>query len=84
MLYEVITVILFECDTPGKSFPRNITDPEQVRELCTSLQHISDTPLIIAVDAEGGMINRLKPKYGFIEIPSHQQLGRISSPETIV
>jgi len=75
-------VILFDRDTPGKSFPRNITDPEQVRELCTSLQHISDTPLIIAVDAEGGMINRLKPKYGFIEIPSHQQLGRINSPET--
>jgi len=75
-------VILFDRDTPGKSFPRNITDPEQVRELCAALQHISDTPLIIAVDAEGGRINRLKPKYGFIEVPSHEQLGRINSPET--
>jgi len=75
-------VIFFDRDAPGKSFPRNITDPEQVRELCAALQHISDTPLIIAVDAEGGMINRLKPNYGFIEVPSHQQLGRVSTPAT--
>jgi beta-N-acetylhexosaminidase len=30
----------------------------------------------VAVDAEGGLINRLKQRYGFIPIPSHQELGK--------
>jgi beta-N-acetylhexosaminidase len=68
-------VVLFDYDNPSKSFPRNITSPAQTKQLITDLQSFSSTPLFIAVDAEGGLVNRLKAKYGFIDIPSAQTLG---------
>lgn len=68
-------LILFDYDLPSKSFPRNILNPEQTKNLIKNLKSFSSTPLLIAVDAEGGLINRLKEKYGFISVPSHQQLG---------
>ena len=68
-------VILFDFDAPSKSFPRNILNPEQTKTLIKNLKEFSSASLMIAVDAEGGLINRLKEKYGFIHIPSHQELG---------
>ncbi|MFA5362947.1 MAG: beta-N-acetylhexosaminidase [Candidatus Omnitrophota bacterium] len=68
-------VVLFDIDGPTKSFPRNITGAEQVKELIKSLKKFSSTPLMVAVDAEGGNVNRLKPKYGFIPVPGHRELG---------
>jgi beta-N-acetylhexosaminidase len=68
-------VILFDYDNPSKSFPRNIENPTQVAKLINSLQSFAQTPLFIAVDAEGGTINRLKAKYGFVDFPSAQKLG---------
>ncbi|MFA5742481.1 MAG: beta-N-acetylhexosaminidase [Candidatus Paceibacterota bacterium] len=68
-------VVLFDYDNPSKSFPRNITSPAQTKQLITDLQSFSLTPLFIAVDAEGGLVNRLKEKYGFIDLPSAQTLG---------
>ncbi len=73
-------VILFDYDAPSKSFPRNITNPEQTKNLITNLKKFAPSPLFIAVDAEGGMINRLKEKYGFIAVPSHQELGEKDNP----
>ncbi len=76
-------VILFNYDVPSKSFPRNIIDPEQTKKLIQDLQMFSPTPLFAAVDAEGGLINRLKEKYGFITVPSAQEMGeRNNSQET--
>lgn len=69
-------VILFDFDVPSKSFPRNILNPEQTKRLISDLQEISPTPLFIAVDAEGGKINRLKARYGFLEILSPKELGK--------
>jgi len=68
-------IILFDYDVPLKSFPRNILNPEQTKKLTRDLQSFSETPLFITIDAEGGKINRLKEKYGFINMPSHQELG---------
>jgi beta-N-acetylhexosaminidase len=68
-------VILFDYDNPSKSFPRNITSPAQTKGLITGLQSFSEIPLFISVDAEGGLVNRLKAKYGFIDFPSAQDLG---------
>jgi len=75
-------VILFDYDVPSSSFPRNILNPEQTKKLITDLQKFSPIPLFIAVDAEGGKINRLKEKYGFLKIYSHEELGKINNPET--
>jgi beta-N-acetylhexosaminidase len=69
-------VVLFDYDVPSKSYPRNIENAGQVRRLTRRLREASAEPLLISVDAEGGLINRLKPKYGFLEIPSASEMGR--------
>ncbi len=38
--------------------------------------------MFIAVDAEGGYVNRLKEKYGFTNIPSAEEMGKGSVEET--
>ena len=43
--------------------------------MTTHLQSIAPTPLLIAVDQEGGNIQRLKPEHGFASIPSAKELG---------
>ncbi|HQL41991.1 MAG TPA: glycoside hydrolase family 3 N-terminal domain-containing protein, partial [Candidatus Omnitrophota bacterium] len=68
-------VILFDIDGPTKSFPRNIVNAQQVSALIAGLKKNAKTPLIVAVDAEGGGVNRLKPDYGFIAMPGAQELG---------
>ncbi|MGB2907348.1 MAG: glycoside hydrolase family 3 protein [Candidatus Aminicenantaceae bacterium] len=74
-------VVLFDYDMPSKSYPRNIVSPGQVRELVRDLQSAAAIPLLVAVDAEGGRINRLKPEYGFIEVPSAQHMGEAGLQE---
>jgi beta-N-acetylhexosaminidase len=74
-------VVLFDYDVPTRSFSRNIESPEQVTRLIADLQSASAIPLLVAVDAEGGRINRLNPKYGFIDVPSHEEAGRAGLEE---
>ncbi|MEX2397738.1 MAG: glycoside hydrolase family 3 protein [Balneolales bacterium] len=68
-------VILFDYDVPAGIPERNIQSPEQVQSLNKSLQNLTDETLIIAVDQEGGKVNRLKEQYGFPPTVSHQALG---------
>lgn len=70
-------VILFDYDGPsGGEQPRNIVSPEQVAALTAALQRASARPLLIAIDAEGGFVNRLKDEYGFeVQLPTHLMLG---------
>lgn len=75
-------VALFDVDVPSGMFPRNIVSPEQTKKLIVDLQKNSATALFIAVDAEGGWVNRLKPKYGFLDIPSAQEMGQKPAVET--
>jgi len=70
-------VILFDKDMVYNKPVHNIKSPEQLQLLTTQLQEISEIPLLIGVDQEGGLINRLKPEYGFPETQSHQKLGSI-------
>lgn len=75
-------VILFDYDVPSRRPVRNIQSPEQVRSLISGLNGLSDTPLFIAVDQEGGRVNRLKERFGFPATVSHQYLGRTNHPDT--
>lgn len=77
-------VILFDKDNPssGEISPRNITDYNQTKTLIQNLNKYSRSPLFVSVDAEGGYINRLKQKYGFINIPSAEQMGKGTVEET--
>lgn len=72
-------VILFDYDVIQKQSGRNIQSPAQVKALCAALQSYSQTPLLIAIDEEGGKVNRLKPKYGFPRAVSAAYLGRLNS-----
>jgi len=85
MLYELNLggVVLFDYDVPSQSFPRNILNAEQTQKLVADLQKSAKTRLLVAVDAEGGRIKRLKKKYGFLEIPSAQEMGTKSYTECL-
>ncbi|MEQ8523189.1 glycoside hydrolase family 3 protein [Gracilimonas sp.] len=73
--YKPGGVILFDKDMVHDQPVHNIKSPEQVRRLTASLKKASESPLLIGIDQEGGLINRLKPEYGFPETLSHQNLG---------
>ncbi len=70
-------IILFDYDIGSRSFRRNIKSPEQVRSLIQALQQRSEVPLFVAVDQEGGMVNRLKPSYGFPKTVTAKHLGQL-------
>lgn len=71
--YGIGGVILFEYDAPSHSRPRNITSPAQLKKLCHRLQGLTEEPLLISIDQEGGMVSRLKSKYGFPSFASAQK-----------
>src|SRR3989338_2357872 len=75
-------VVLFDYDIPSGSFPRNITSYEQTKKLTSDIQKYSITPLFVAVDAEGGNVNRLKQKYGFLPIVSEEKMGQDKTLQT--
>lgn len=80
--YNLGGVILFDWDVPGQQFPRNIISPEQTKKLVADLKSLTSPFLFVAIDAEGGAVNRLKEKYGFINIPSAEEMGK-ESPEKV-
>jgi len=64
--YNVGAVILFDYNPVDKSKPKNIATKAQLAQLTKELQDCSsDGKLLIAVDQEGGKVQRLKSKYGF-------------------
>jgi beta-N-acetylhexosaminidase len=72
-------VVLFDYDVPLKQPGRNIASPQQLKTLTASLQKDSSIPLFIAIDQEGGKINRLKEKFGFPPSVSEQYLGLLNN-----
>jgi len=71
-------VILFDYDVPTQTRNRNIRSPKQLKALTEQLRGYSETPLFISIDQEGGLVNRLKPRYGFPGSLSAQELGEIN------
>lgn len=68
-------VILFDYDIRRASAERNIASPEQVLQLTFDLKSHADIPIFVSIDQEGGLVNRLKPDFGFPETLSHKELG---------
>jgi len=66
-------------------FARNIESPEQVWELTRDLQQealaATGRPLLLAVDQEGGRVQRLKAP--FTLIPAARDLGATSTPDEV-
>lgn len=75
-------VVLFDYDVPRDTAVRNIQSPEQLSRLTGQLQTIAKIPLFIAIDQEGGVVSRLKTKFGFPSTISAQYLGGINNPDS--
>lgn len=74
-------VILFDKDVARPGYDRNVISPAQVQALTGVLQGDAEIPLLIAVDQEGGRVNRFKPERGFPPLaPSAQDLGALGDP----
>ncbi|HOI60188.1 MAG TPA: beta-N-acetylhexosaminidase [Candidatus Pacearchaeota archaeon] len=80
--YNIGGVILFDYDVPSKTWIRNIETPKQTKALIENIKKLTKDDLFIAVDAEGGYVNRLKSKYGFAQIESAQVMGEEDSQKT--
>lgn len=77
-------IVLFDIDLTGtaRKGSRNIQSPGQLRRLTDDLRQRADYGLLIAVDQEGGQVNRLKPDYGFPPTVSAEYLGRLDNRDT--
>ena len=54
-------------------FSRNYRDPQQLAQLCREIHELRDPRLVIAVDHEGGRVQRFRD--GFQAIPAMSHLG---------
>ncbi len=70
-------LILFDYDVPSKSRPRNISSPEQLSQLTQSIKQAASGNILIALDQEGGIVARLKERYGFLVFPSAQKTATL-------
>ena len=55
-------------------FSRNFSDPDQLRKLTADIHGLRNPPLLIAVDHEGGRVQRFRD--GFTVLPAMAELGR--------
>ena len=69
--FRVGSVILFDYDAAMGRRGRNITDRQQVQNLCRQLRGIRPD-LLIGIDQEGGRVSRLHPRYGFTAVGTPQ------------
>jgi beta-N-acetylhexosaminidase len=79
--YQLGGVVLFDYDVQTKQYVRNVSSPDQMRQLTAQLQAAADPgmPLLIGIDQEGGLVNRLKTNYGFPASITADSLGRLNN-----
>ena len=70
-------VILFDRDV-ALGATRNIADQQQLTKLVEGLQQASGNRLLVAIDQEGGAVNRLKTTYGFPETHRARHFGELN------
>lgn len=76
------SVVLFDVDGPSGTPERNVQSPQQVRALTDSLRAAAGPlPPLIAIDQEGGLVARLKQRWGFPATQSAAALGASGNPD---
>ena len=68
-------VILFDKDPNDKLKVKNVRSKEQIRRLTSQLQAISKQKLLISIDQEGGIVQRLKSADGFVNTPKASEVA---------
>jgi len=68
-------ILLFDTDQPTHSKVRNVESPAQLTALVAGLQALATTPLLVAIDEEGGLVARLDQRHGFPPTVSAAELG---------
>ena len=77
--YSIGGVVLYDENiTVSPPSLHNIRSPKQLTSFTSALQKESAIPLLIAIDQEGGKVNRLKPEYGFPDSKSWAEIGKIN------
>jgi beta-N-acetylhexosaminidase len=69
-------VVLYE-----KNIARS-NSSDNLKKLVSDIQKNATIPLFISIDEEGGLVHRMKAKYGFVDIPSAAYLGKINNTDT--
>jgi beta-N-acetylhexosaminidase len=67
---KVGSIILFEKNIPAKN------SYNELKKITWTYQEAAPIPLFIAIDQEGGRVNRLKEKYGFPRSISAAKMGK--------
>ncbi len=73
--YDLGGVILFDRFYEDRNRSKNIQNPAQLQALTKALESYSNKPLLIALDQEGGKVERLKAREGFVHTPSANAIG---------
>jgi beta-N-acetylhexosaminidase len=73
-------ILLFDYDALTETYDRNVHSPAQLRALIGGLRDAARTPLLVAIDEEGGQVDRLKAGYGFPATLSAAALGAHDDP----
>jgi beta-N-acetylhexosaminidase len=68
-------VILFDKDPNDKNKVKNVRNKEQLKTLTSQLQAISNQKLLIGIDQEGGIVQRLKSNDGFVNTPKASEVA---------
>ncbi len=54
----------------------------RLTKLTSELREMADYPLFIVIDQEGGLVNRLKDRYGFVPSLKQDSLGKLDNEST--
>ncbi len=78
-------VILFDYDLANKTYGKNLSNRNQIQELNATLQHLAklndELPLFIAIDYEGGAVDRLKHIQDCIKTMPASELVKLPEAE---
>ncbi len=76
---KVGAIIFFE-----KNIPKSASAFAALKKIIWTYQKAASIPLIVAIDQEGGKVNRLKDKYGFTRSITAQEMGKASTMDSVI
>ena len=75
---KVGSIILFE-----KNVPKSSASFAALKKIIWTYQKAANIPLLVAIDQEGGKVNRLKDKYGFARSITAQEMGKALTLDSV-